>query len=89
MAGHRTLLKSQSRFFNQGAEAFLARLFANLDGRTTRDGHPVVVSAGLDTAHASFFRARVFHKSDDLDDAMMRPDLHMGPPLYASRAPVA
>ncbi len=73
-------LKSQSRFFNQGAEAFLARLFANLDGRTTRNGHPVVVAAGPDTAHASFFRARVFHKSDDLDDAMMRPDLHMAPP---------
>jgi hypothetical protein len=73
-------LKSQSRFFNQGAEAFLARLFANLDGRTTRDGHPVVAAAGPDTAHASFFRARVFHKSDDLDEAMMRPDLHVGPP---------
>ncbi|QWT14770.1 RES domain-containing protein [Sphingobium xenophagum] len=73
-------LKSQSRFFNQGAEAFLARLFANLDGRTTRDGHPVVVAAGPDTAHASFFRARVFHKSDDLDEAMKRPDLHLGPP---------
>lgn len=73
-------LKSQSRFFNQGAEAFLARLFANLDGRTTRDGNPVVVAAGPDTAHASFFRARVFHRSDDLDEAMMRPDLHLGPP---------
>lgn len=73
-------LKSQSRFFNQGAEAFLARLFANLDGRTTRDGHPVVVTAGPDTVHASFFRARVFHKSDELDKAMMRPDLHLGPP---------
>lgn len=73
-------LKSQSRFFNQSAEAFLVRLFANLDGRTTRDDQPVVVAAGPDTAHASFFRARVFHKSDDLDEAMMRPDLHVGPP---------
>ncbi len=73
-------LKSQSRFFNQGAESFLSRLFANLDGRTTRDGDPVVVAAGPATAHVSFFRARVFHKSDELDDAMMRPDLHLGPP---------
>lgn len=73
-------LKSQSRFFNQGAEAFLVRLFAHLDGRTTRDGNPVVVAAGPDTEHASFFRARVFHRSDDLDEAMMRPDLHVGPP---------
>ena len=73
-------LKSQSRFFNQGAEAFLLRLFDNLDGRLTRDGLAVVVAAGPDTAHTSFFRARVFHKSDELDEAMIRPDLHVGPP---------
>lgn len=73
-------LKSQSRFFNQGAEAFLSRLFSDLDGRITRDGQPVIVLAGPETAHASYFRARVFHNSDDLDQAMMRPDLHVGPP---------
>ena len=73
-------LKSQSRFFNQAAEAFLARLFANLDGRVTSDGRPVVVTAGPETQHQSFFRARVFHSSDELDEAMMRPDLHLGPP---------
>lgn len=73
-------LKSQSRFFNQSAEAFLARLFADLDGRVTQDGHPVVVTAGPNTDHKSFFRARVFHKHDELDEAMMRPDLHLGPP---------
>ncbi|MBY5792939.1 RES domain-containing protein [Rhizobium leguminosarum bv. viciae] len=73
-------LKSQSRFFNQGAEAFLARLFADLDGHITRDGQPVVVVAGPDTDRKSFFRARVFHKSGELDEAMMRPDLHLGPP---------
>ncbi|KEQ52264.1 RES domain-containing protein [Sphingobium chlorophenolicum] len=73
-------LKSQSRFFNQAAEAFLARLFANLDGRVTGSGHPVVVTAGPETGHRSFFRARVFHNSDELDEAMMRPDLHLGPP---------
>jgi hypothetical protein len=73
-------LKSESRFFNQGAEAFLARLFANLDGRVTRDDQPVVVAAGPETAHQSFFRARVFHDSDELDQALIRPDLHLGPP---------
>lgn len=73
-------LKSQSRFFHQGAEAFLSRLFADLDGRKTRDGNPVVVVAGPETDHKSFFRARIFHKSDVLDQALQRPDLHLGPP---------
>jgi len=73
-------LKSETRFFNQGAEAFLARLFANLEGRTTRKGNSVVVVAGPDTEIKSFFRARVIHKSRDFDEAMMRPDLHLGPP---------
>jgi RES domain-containing protein len=73
-------LKSETRFFNQGAEAFLDRLFANLDNRVTRDGNPVVVVAGPDTAFTSFFRARAFHKSNELDAAMIRPDLNLGPP---------
>lgn len=73
-------LKSESRFFNQRAEAFLAKLFADLPERMTREGRRVVVTAGPDTDRTSFFRARVFHKDDELDEAMMRPDLHLGPP---------
>ncbi|MDX0986708.1 RES domain-containing protein [Sinorhizobium medicae] len=73
-------LKSQSRFFNHSAEAFLSRLFADLDGGKTRNGQPVVVVAGPESEYKSFFRARVFHKSDDLDQALQRPDLHLGPP---------
>lgn len=80
-------LKSESRFFNQGADAFLGRLFANLEGRVTRDGHPVVVVAGPSRAYRSFFRARVIHRDKEFDDAMMRPDLLLGPPpAWAARA---
>lgn len=73
-------LKSQTRFFNQDAEAFLSHLFNELDRRKTQDGQPVVVTAGPDTAFKSFFRARIFHKSEELDQAMQRPDLQLGPP---------
>lgn len=80
-------LKSQARFFNQGAEAFLKRLFANLDGRRTDDGLPVIVPAGPDTKHQSFYRARVIHGHDKFLEAMKRPDLHLGPPPgWAARA---
>ena len=73
-------LKSQARFFNQGAEEFLNRIFTNLDGRTTRDGQAVIVAAGPDAEIRGFFRARVFHDSEELDQALVRPDLHLGPP---------
>lgn len=73
-------LKSEARFFNQGAEAFLEKLFAHLEGRVTAEGQHVVVTAGPGTDRPSFFRARVFHKDDELEEAMMRPDLHIGPP---------
>lgn len=73
-------LKSEARFFNQGAEEFLNRIFADLDGRTTRDGRPVIVTAGPDAEIRGFFRARVFHDSEELDQALVRPDLHLGPP---------
>lgn len=73
-------LKSQARFFNQGAEKFLNRIFADLDERTTRDGRPVIVTAGPEAEMRGFFRARVFHDSEELDHALVRPDLHLGPP---------
>jgi len=73
-------LKSEARFFNRGAEAFLERLFANVDGLADRDGRPVIVTAGPESEIRGFFRARVFHKGDELEAAMVRPDLHLGPP---------
>lgn len=73
-------LKSQARFFNQGAEEFLSRIFAELDGRTTRDGRPVILTAGPDAEIRGFYRARVFHDSEELNQALFRPDLHLGPP---------
>ena len=73
-------LKSESRFFNQGAEEFLNRLFADLEGRVTRDGQPVIVTAGPEAKVRGFFRARVFHDGEELDQALLRPDLHLGPP---------
>lgn len=80
-------LKSETRFFNPSAETFLDRLFANLDGRMTRDGEPVVAAGGPGTKYASFFRARVIHSTKEFEEAMMRPDLRLGPPpAWAARA---
>jgi hypothetical protein len=73
-------LKVEARYFNPLAEALLGRLFEGLDGQATRDGHPVIVTAGPNREIKSFFRARTFHRYDEMDDALARPDIHLGPP---------
>ncbi|MBG6119345.1 MULTISPECIES: RES family NAD+ phosphorylase [unclassified Sphingobium] len=73
-------LKLRSRYFNPQAESLLKRLFDDLERLFTHDGRSVVVEAGPDKAIRCFNRARAFHHSHELDEAMIRPDLHLGPP---------
>ncbi len=73
-------LKSRSRFFNQEAQVFLDSIFAGIDARTTLDGKPILVRAGPGTDIEGFYRARAFENDQDLETAMGRPDLHLGPP---------
>jgi len=76
-------LKVEARYFNPAAEALMGRLFDGVDGQVTRDGDTVIVSAGPDREIKSFFRARAFHHHDEMDDALLRPDIHLGPPPAA------
>ena len=73
-------LKLQSRYFNPQAESLMKRLFDDLEKLATHDGRSVVVEAGPDKKIKLFNRARAFHHSHELDEAMIRPDLHLGPP---------
>ena len=76
-------LKVRARYFNAEVEAFMARLFDGVDGQATRDGDPVIVLAGPDQETKQFYRARTFHHAGELDDALLRPDVHLGPPPAA------
>jgi RES domain-containing protein len=76
-------LKVEARYINPAAEALMERLFADVDGQVTRDGAPVIVTAGPDREIKSLFRARVFHHHDEMDEALLRPDIHLGPPPAA------
>lgn len=76
-------LKVEARYFNPAAEALMGRLFDGVDGQITRDGLPVIVTAGPNYEIKTFFRARAFHHHAELDDALLRPDIHLGPPPAA------
>lgn len=73
-------LKSRSRFFNPEAQLFLDSIFVGIDKRTTLDGKPILVPAGPGMDIEGFYRARAFENDQELETAMARPDLHLGPP---------
>ncbi|MGY2257785.1 RES family NAD+ phosphorylase [Pseudomonas sp. SDO55104_S430] len=85
-------LKTQARFFNQGATQFLDELFQGLDKLTsrssafgflrkrTRKPPPIIVSVGPRNRIKHFYRARTFHCVDLLKKPLARPDLELGPP---------
>ncbi|MGA3846819.1 RES family NAD+ phosphorylase [Ralstonia nicotianae] len=80
-------LKTQARFFSHTAANHLAQVFGDIDKLKTRDGRPLVVGAGPETALDHLYRARVFQAVDKLEEALRRPDLYLGsPPPRLARA---
>ncbi|AXV74046.1 hypothetical protein CJO75_12630 [Ralstonia solanacearum] len=80
-------LKTQARFFSHTATNHLAQVFGGIDKLKTRDTRPLVVGAAPETALDHLYRARVFQAEDKLEEALRRPDLHLGsPPPRMARA---
>lgn len=73
-------LKTEARFFSRAAASHLASIFGGIDQLKTSDGSPPVVDAGPELAIDRLYRARVFQADGKLEEAMCRPDLHLGPP---------
>lgn len=80
-------LKTQARFFSQTAAELLAQVFGGIDELTTLDTRDLVVDSGPGTALNHLYRARVFQTEHRLEEALQRPDLHLGsPPRNMARA---
>lgn len=85
-------LKTEARFFNREATSFLDELFRGLDKLISRKrtpaffstrtpkSAPIIVNAGPRSRIKHFYRARVFHSVDLLEEPLARPDLELGPP---------
>jgi len=73
-------LKTEARFFSQTAAKHLASVFDGIEGMRTQDGRPLIVDGGPGTTFGSVYRARVFQSNEKLEEALCRPDLHLGPP---------
>lgn len=73
-------LTRETRYFNRTAEEILTTVFEGIESYKTINGRPLVVDAGPGTELAEIYRARVFQTEEKLEDAMKRPDAHVGPP---------
>jgi hypothetical protein len=76
-------LTEQTRHFNRTAEEMLTSVFEGIDELKTTHGRAVIVPAGPGTGLAKLYRARVFQSEDKLEEAMIGPDRHVGPPPSA------
>ena len=79
-------LKSEARFFNLSALSYLASVFDRIDLMETQDGRSLIVHGGPGTSFNPLYRARAFQSDRKLEEALIRPDLHLGPPpsMYAN-----
>jgi RES domain-containing protein len=80
-------LKTEARFFNRSGAETLARVFSNIDLLRTKPRHPLIVKAGPNRRINHVYRSRVFQSNSELEEAICRPDLHIGsPPARLSKA---
>lgn len=73
-------LKTEARFFSRSAAGHLAAIFGDIDKLKARDGRPLVVDSGPESAIDHLFRAREFQSEAELLESLCRPDVGLAPP---------
>jgi hypothetical protein len=73
-------LKTEARFFSRAALAHLASVFGGIDTLRASNGRSLVVNAGPEAELDHLYRARIFQSDEKLEEALCRPDLHLGSP---------
>lgn len=73
-------LREEARFFSHRAAELLGEIFGNIDQLQTSNGRPLVVEAKPNGALKNLYRARVFQTDTKLEQALLRPDVSLGPP---------
>lgn len=78
--GFEQSLKTEARFFSRSAAELLGRVFGQIDTLRTNPRRPLIVDAGPGRKLTHLYRARVFQSEERLEEALRRPDLHLGSP---------
>lgn len=73
-------IRGEARFFNPGAERWLAELFEGLHGYADYRGQPVIRTIAPGDAAALFVRGRVAQDEADIRRFLLDPAAELGPP---------
>ncbi|MEI9852794.1 MAG: RES family NAD+ phosphorylase [Sphingomonas sp.] len=73
-------VRGEARFFNPGAERWLAELFEGLHGYADYRGQPVIRTIAPGEADARFVRGRVAQDEADITRFLLDPAAELGPP---------
>jgi RES domain-containing protein len=75
-----SMIKTETRFFSRAGAKFLNDVFSDINKKVTRSGRSLIVEAGPANPLSFLYRARVFLSLDTLEAALVKPDIHLGPP---------
>jgi hypothetical protein len=73
-------IKSETRFFNQGAKRVLDEVFSSIDDLKTRNDSPAIVFAGPKSTLEYIYRARVHKDEASVERTISSPDIELSPP---------
>ena len=75
-----TSLRTETRLFNHDVEHFFGEMFNAAARLAEKRGAEFVKTIGPGTDIDTIYRSRVFQSTRDLEEAMKRPDAHLGAP---------
>src|SRR5438874_6950184 len=79
-------LQTEARFFSRSAAQHLTSVFHEIELMQAGDGRSLITDAGPNTELPAPYRARAFQADASLEEALARPDRHLGSPPSAAAA---
>jgi RES domain len=73
-------IRTEARFFSRAAVRLLKSVFVGIADLKTRDGRPLILTAGPRRRWNKLYRARVFQSDERLHEALTEPDRLLGSP---------
>ncbi len=75
-------LQTEARYLNSQGKVILDEVFNGISSYKDNSGNSVIETWDATDDTAMLYRARVFQNQQDLEEALKRPDLHIGPPPF-------
>jgi len=75
----RDRVEKDERYFSEASKAYLDSIFGDIETLVTRNRGSVIAEINPGDENSVFYRGRIFHSEKNVQTAMIRPDLEIGP----------